>query len=301
MTATDTAAIAAAVAALPPLRDVIAAHDLGARKGLGQHFLLDLNLTARIARAAGDLAGATVIEVGPGPGGLTRALLAAGATRIVAIEKDKRCIAALQPLVEAAGGRLILHEADALEADEADLAPGPGVHIVSNLPYNVGTVLVIKWLAQIAADPNRYAGLTLLLQKEVAARLTAAPRSKAYGRLSVMCGWLTDAVASFDIGARAFTPPPKVDSTVVRLRPLPERRAKATWDDMETVLRTAFGQRRKMLRASLKSLFGTDTEDILTGNGIRDTARAEELSVADFAALARERQVGSATGPRAGA
>ena len=301
MTATDTAAIAAAVAALPPLRDVIAAHDLGARKGLGQHFLLDLNLTARIARAAGDLAGATVIEVGPGPGGLTRALLAAGATRIVAIEKDKRCIAALQPLVEAARGRLILHEADALEADEADLAQGPGVHIVSNLPYNVGTVLVIKWLAQIAADPNRYAGLTLLLQKEVAARLTAVPRSKAYGRLSVMCGWLTDAVASFDIGARAFTPPPKVDSTVVRLRPLPERRAKATWDDMETVLRTAFGQRRKMLRASLKSLFGTDTEDILTGNGIRDTARAEELSVADFAALARERQAGSATGPRAGA
>jgi 16S rRNA (adenine1518-N6/adenine1519-N6)-dimethyltransferase len=301
MNADDDAAIAAAIAALPPLRDVIAAHDLGARKGLGQHFLLDLNLTARIARSAGDLKGATVIEVGPGPGGLTRALLAAGAARIVAIEKDPRCIAALQPLVEAARGRLVLREADALDADESDLAPGRGVHIVSNLPYNVGTVLVVKWLSQIAADPGRYAGLTLLLQKEVSARLTATPRSKAYGRLSVMCGWLTDAVASFDIGARAFTPPPKVDSTVVCLRPLPERRAEATWDDMETVLRAAFGQRRKMLRASLKSLFGSAAEEILAHAGIKETARAEELSVADFAALARARQAGGATGLRAGA
>lgn len=283
----DDDAIADSVAALPPLRDVIAAHDLAARKGLGQHFLLDLNLTARIARAAGDLAGATVIEVGPGPGGLTRALITAGAGRIVAIEKDPRCIAALAPLVIIARGRLEVVPADALDADESRLAPGQGIHIVSNLPYNIGTVLVVKWLAQIARAPARYAGLTLLLQKEVADRLTAVPRTKAYGRLSVMCRWLTDPAACFDIGARAFTPPPKVDSTVLHLRPLAHPRAAADWDDMETVVRAAFGQRRKMLRASLKTLFGAAAESVLREAGLRGEARAEELSVEDFAALAR--------------
>lgn len=283
----DDDAIADSVAALPPLRDVIAAHDLAARKGLGQHFLLDLNLTARIARAAGDLTGATVIEVGPGPGGLTRALITAGAGRIVAIEKDPRCIAALAPLVIIARGRLEVVPADALDADESRLAPGQGIHIVSNLPYNIGTVLVVKWLAQIARAPARYAGLTLLLQKEVADRLTAVPRTKAYGRLSVMCRWLTDPAACFDIGARAFTPPPKVDSTVLHLRPLAHPRAAADWDDMETVVRAAFGQRRKMLRASLKTLFGAAAESVLREAGLRGEARAEELSVEDFAALAR--------------
>ena len=283
----STAAITTAIAALPPLRDIIAAHDLAARKGLGQHFLLDLNLTMRIARAADEIEGATVIEVGPGPGGLTRALLGAGAGRVIAIEKDPRCTLALQPLLAAAAGRLELHAEDALQSDEAKLAPGRGIYIISNLPYNVGTVLIVKWLKQIAADPGRYAALVVLLQKEVAARLAASPRTKAYGRLSVMAQWLTEATACFDIGARAFTPPPKVDSTVIRLTPLAQRRAEAEWDDMEAVTRTAFGQRRKMLRASLKPIFGTDTQAVLTEAGIRAEARAEELSVENFATLAR--------------
>lgn len=278
----------AAVAALPPLRDVIAAHGLAARKGLGQHFLLDLNLTARIARAAGDIAGSTVIEVGPGPGGLTRALLAAGAARVVAIEKDRRCLEALAPLAAAAGGRLALVEGDAIAADEATLVPtATPAWIIANLPYNVSTVLIAKWLAQIAEAPHRYAGLVLLLQKEVADRLTARPRTKAYGRLSVMCQWLCDTTPCFDIGARAFTPPPRVDSTVVRLAPLRSPRAPACFGDMEEVTRAAFGQRRKMLRAALKILAGKDTEALLSQAGVRPEARAEELTVEEFAALSR--------------
>lgn len=287
MSPSDSVSIAAAVAALPPLREVIAAHGLAARKGLGQHFLLDLNLTARIARAAGRIEGATVIEVGPGPGGLTRALLLTGAGRIVAIERDMRCAEALAPLVAAAGGRLTLVAEDARIADESALAPGVGLYVISNLPYNVGTVLILKWLRQVAADPERYAGIVVLLQKEVGARLVAGPRSKAYGRLSVMCQWLAEATACFDIGARAFTPPPKVDSTVIRLVPLAHPRADAAWEDMETVTRNAFGQRRKMLRSSLKPLFGGGTETVLRHAGIRGEARAEELSVEEFAALAR--------------
>ncbi len=283
---------AAAVAALPPLRAVIAAHGLAARKGLGQHFLLDLNLTARIARAAGGIEGATVIEVGPGPGGLTRALVAGGAARIVAIEKDPRCRDALAPLVAAAGGRLAVIGADAVEADEAALVVAAGgaahgIHIVANLPYNVSTVLVAKWLSQIAAAPTRYARLVLLLQKEVADRLVARPRTKAYGRLSVMCQWLTEAVPCFDIGARAFTPPPKVESTVVRLVPRAAPLASARFEAMETVVRAAFGQRRKMLRAGLRQLAGANAEALLGAAGIRPEARAEELSVEAFAALAR--------------
>ncbi len=284
--------LAERVGALAPLRDVIAAHDLGARKGLGQHFLLDLNLTARIVRAAGDIAGTTVIEVGPGPGGLSRAILAAAPGCLIAIEKDPRCLDALAPLAEAAAGRFIVVGEDALSIDEAALVDAHGtpsrpVHIISNLPYNVGSVLIVKWLCQIAAAPDRYAGITVLLQKEVAQRLAAAPRTKAYGRLSVMCQWLCDAEACFDIGPRAFTPPPKVSSTVVHLTPLPAPRAPAEWEAMETVTRAAFGQRRKMLRAGLKSLMGERTEDMLVACGIKPTARAEELSVADFAALAR--------------
>lgn len=286
MSPSDSAAITAAVAALPPLREIIAAHGLAARKGLGQHFLLDLNLTARIARAAGALGGKTVIEVGPGPGGLTRALLLSDAGRIVAIEKDMRCAEALAPLVAASAGRLTLTTEDALVADEKTLAPGNGVYVISNLPYNIGTVLILKWLRQIAVDPSRYSRIVVLLQKEVAARLAAGPHTKAYGRLSVMCQWLTEVATCFDVGARAFTPPPKVDSTVVRLVPLPHPRGDTTWDNMETVTRIAFGQRRKMLRSSLKPLFGSNTEFILRRTGIRGEARAEELSIEEFAALA---------------
>lgn len=294
--------VVAAITALPPLREIISRYGLTARKGLGQHFLLDLNLTARIARAAGDIAGATVIEVGPGPGGLTRALLAAGAGRVVAIEKDPRCHDALAPLVAASEGRLSLVLEDALVIDEqallaADGATAGPVWIIANLPYNVATVLIIKWLRQIAAVSACYAGLVLLLQKEVAGRLIAQPRTKAYGRLSVMCQWLCDTVPCFDIGARAFTPPPKVDSTVIRLTPLVRPRAPATWDDMETVTRAAFGQRRKMLRASLRTIAGAGAEALLATTAIRPEARAEELAVDTFAALARAygSQAGSTT------
>lgn len=289
MPASDT--VTAAIAALPPLREIISRYGLAARKGLGQHFLLDLNLTARIARAANDIAGATVIEVGPGPGGLTRALLAAGAGQVVAIEKDPRCLDALGSLVAASEERLTLVPGDALTIGEQALlaaegaSPGP-VWIIANLPYNVATVLIIKWLRQIAATSTRYAGLVLLLQKEVADRLIARPRTKAYGRLSVMCQWLCDTVPCFDIGARAFTPPPKVDSTVVRLTPLAKPRAPAAWDDMEMVTRAAFGQRRKMLRASLRTIAGANAEVLLAAADIRAEARAEELPVEVFATLA---------------
>lgn len=283
----------AAIADLPPLRDVIAEYGLAARKALGQHFLLDLNLTARIARGLGPLQGALVIEVGPGPGGLTRALLAAGAARVIALEKDRRCREALGPLVDAAAGRLVVVEADALKADEAGLvhaagAEARGLRLIGNLPYNISTALIVKWLGQIACDPRLYHRLVLTVQKEVAERLTAAPRTKAYGRLSVMCQWLTDAAPCFDIGARAFTPPPKVTSSVVRLEPRLAPLAPAGWREMETVTRAAFGQRRKMLRSSLGGLGGTaDAEALLAKAGIDPRCRAEELDVPRFCALAR--------------
>jgi len=283
----------AAIAGLPPLRDVIARHQLGARKALGQHFLLDLNLTARIARAAGPLAGAAVFEVGPGPGGLTRAILAAGAGRVIALEKDPRCREALEPLVAAAGGRLVVIDADALEADAAALARARGIdpvglRIIGNLPYNISTALLIKWLREIAAAPALYHSLVLTVQKEVAERFFAAPRTKAYGRLSIMCQWLTEVTHCFDIGARAFTPPPKVTSSVVRLVPRPVPLAPARWDDMEAVTRAAFGQRRKMLRSSLRQIVGQEGgESLLASAGIDPQSRAEELDVAQFCALAR--------------
>ncbi len=269
-----------ALHALPALREVIARHGLAARKGLGQHFLLDLNLTRRIARAAGDLDGVTVIEVGPGPGGLTRALLDTRAAAVVAIERDDRCISALSELREAAGGRLVLVAGDALAADMVALAPAPRA-IVANLPYNIGTPLLLGWLRRI----GDFHSLTLMFQKEVADRLVARPGTKAYGRLSVITQWRASVRTLMTLPARAFTPPPKIDSAVVRLEPHAVTDAAAPgFADMEAVTAAAFGQRRKMLRSSLKSL--GDAETLLERAAIAPTARAEELSVDDFVRLA---------------
>jgi 16S rRNA (adenine1518-N6/adenine1519-N6)-dimethyltransferase len=266
---------------LPPLREVIRRHDLAARRALGQNFLLDLNLTGRIARAAAPLDRAEIVEIGPGPGGLTRALLLAGARRVTAIERDPRCIAALGELAAAFPGRLALIEGDALALDPAALVPAPR-KIVANLPYNIATPLLLRWLRDIAA----YESLTLMFQKEVAQRLTAAPRTEAYGRLSIVTQWLTDVRALFDIPPSAFVPPPRVISTVVRLVPLPAPCAPARFEDLERVTAAAFGQRRKMLRSSLKSL-GVAPAALLDATGIAPTRRAEELSVEEFCALAR--------------
>jgi 16S rRNA (adenine1518-N6/adenine1519-N6)-dimethyltransferase len=267
------------VDALPPLREVIARFDLGARKALGQNFLLDLNLTGRIARSAGDLTGVTVIEVGPGPGGLTRALLNSNAAAVVAIERDSRCIVALADLVEASEGRLRLIEGDALEVDPEAIAPAPRA-IVANLPYNVATPLLIGWLKRI----EQFRSLTLMFQREVADRLSAKPGTKTYGRLSVIAQWRAEVRPLFNLPARAFTPPPKIESTVVQFIPLlsPEP---AEFAAMEAVTAAAFGQRRKMLRASLKSL--GNAESLIEEAGLVPTERAEEVPVAGFAALAR--------------
>ena len=270
---------------LPPLSEVIARHGLRARKGFGQHFLLDLNLTGRIARAAGDLSHGTVIEVGPGPGGLTRALLTEGAPHVVAIEKDRRCLAALADLEATYPGRLEVIEADALDIDASALGTAPR-RIVANLPYNVATALLLRWLGDIGRDPAAFAGFALMFQKEVAARLAARPRSKDYGRLTVVTQWLCEVRALFHVPARAFTPAPKVTSTVVGLRPRPAALAPASLATLERVTAAAFGQRRKMLRQSLKSL-GVDVAGLLAATGIAETARAEELEVEDFCALAR--------------
>jgi 16S rRNA (adenine1518-N6/adenine1519-N6)-dimethyltransferase len=275
------------------LREVIAAHGLGARKSLGQHFLLDLNLTRRIAEAAGPIKGATVIEIGPGPGGLTRAILGAGARHVIAIEKDARCRDALASLVDAAGDRLTLIDADAMEVIEPELVGALGVaprnlHIISNLPYNISTALIIKWLRQVAERPETYAGLVLTVQKEVGDRICAIPRTKAYGRLSVMCQWLAECTSCFDIAARAFTPPPKVTSSVLRFIPRPAPLAPAAWELMEATTRAAFGQRRKMLRSSLRAIAGPgDGSAMLAKSGIAPDMRAEEVDVAGFCALAR--------------
>jgi 16S rRNA (adenine1518-N6/adenine1519-N6)-dimethyltransferase len=266
---------------LPPLRDVIARHGLGARRGLGQHFLLDLNLTRRIARAAGDLSQGTAIEIGPGPGGLTRALLEIGARHVIAVERDGRCAPALAELAAAFPGRLSILMADALEIDASGLGVPPRC-IVANLPYNVATPLLLEWLAAIDA----FASLTLMFQKEVADRLIARPRTKDYGRLSVLTQWLADVRRLFDIPARAFTPPPKVTSTVVQLTPRPAPLHPAERTQLERVTAAAFGQRRKMLRQSLKALTA-DPLALLARAGVPETARAEELDVAQFCALAR--------------
>lgn len=267
---------------LPPLREVIAKHGLRAIKSLGQNFLLDLNLTSRIARAAGDVSNVTVVEIGPGPGGLTRALLAAGAKRVIAIERDRRCLPALEEIAARFPGRLSVVEADALEVDLADLVQFPS-RIVSNLPYNIATPLLVGWL-RAEPWPPFYDCLVLMFQREVALRIVARPGSKAYGRLSVLAAWRTEPELLFDVDPRAFTPPPKVTSSVVRLTP---RTAPAACDPalLERVVAAAFGQRRKMLRQSLNSL-GCDTTKLLAAGDIDGTKRAEDIDVAGFVRLA---------------
>src|SRR5690242_7477486 len=266
---------------LPPLREVIAKYDLAARRALGQNFLLDLNLTGKIARAAGDLSTGTTIEIGPGPGGLTRALLSHGAHELIAIERDARCIGALTEIAAAYPGRLTIIEGDALAVDCATLGTAPR-RIVANLPYNIATPLIIKWLQLGAA----FTSLTVMVQKEVADRLVAKPRTKDYGRLSVLTQFLARARRLLDLPPRAFVPPPKVTSTVIEILPLPEPAFPVHLSQLERVTQAAFGQRRKMLRQSLRTL-GGDAEALLAAAEIPPTARAEELSVAQFAALAR--------------
>lgn len=268
---------------LPPLREALAAHGLFANKGFGQHFLLDLNVTRKIARLAGPLDACVTLEIGPGPGGLTRALLEAGA-RVVAVEKDPRFLPLLAELQAAAPGRLTVIQADALGVDERALAdaalPGAPVRIVANLPYNVGTPLLIKWLT----GPLRPESMSLMFQKEVAQRIAAPVGSDAYGRLAVIAQAVARCEVVMDLPARAFTPPPKVASAVARLTPLPDRPSDAELKALETVTREAFGQRRKMLKSSLKALGGAA---LCEKAGVDPEARAETIDVAGFLALAR--------------
>jgi len=273
---------AGSIDTLPPLRDVIAEHGLGAKKGFGQHFLLDLNITRKIVRAAGVGEGDVVIEVGPGPGGLTRALLETGA-RIVAIERDPRCLPLLADLAAAAQGRLHVVSADALKTDENEALSGAGwtapARIVSNLPYNVGTELLVKWLT--AREPV-WSTMTLMFQKEVADRIVASPGLKAYGRLSVLAALFSKPGKNFDLPARAFTPPPKVESAVVSFRRIearPDPRA------LSRVTQAGFGGRRKMLRSSLRPLFGARTEAVLAAAGVSPTDRAEAVPPHGWARL----------------
>jgi 16S rRNA (adenine1518-N6/adenine1519-N6)-dimethyltransferase len=267
---------------LPPLRQVIAQHGLAAKRSLGQNFLLDLNLTAKIARAAGAGDGGIFYEVGPGPGGLTRALIAQGADKVIAVERDERCLPALGEIAAAYSGRLAILSADALSLDERTFLP-QGVRVAANLPYNMGTALLIKWITTEPWPPF-WASLTLMFQREVAMRITAKPRGEHYGRLAVLAAWRTKAKILFDVNRSAFVPPPSVTSSVVRIEPLPHAIAPAELSKLEAVTAAAFGQRRKMLRQSLKKLGG---EALLHKAGIAPTARPEQLGVAEFAALAR--------------
>ncbi len=270
---------------LPPLREVIARHGLSAKKALGQNFLMNLNLTARIARQAGNLADCDVLEIGPGPGGLTRALLHEGARRVLAVEKDPRCLPALEEIAAHYPGRLHVINADALEVDTAALLTAP-VRIVANLPYNVGTELLIRWLTPETWPPFWHS-LTLMFQREVAERIVAQPGSKAYGRLSILAQWRCEARIVMDLPPQAFTPPPKVSSAVVHLvrRPAPLHPADPA--TLSRVVAAAFNQRRKMLRAALRGL-APDIEARLLASGIAPTERAENLSIKEFCALARE-------------
>ena len=283
---------------LPPLRDVIAAYDLAAKKSLGQNFLLDLNLTRRIARAAGPLEGATIYEVGPGPGGLTRALLMEGAARVIAVERDARCLPALAEIAAAYPGRLEIVPDDALKIDERKLLRAQNIagaiRVAANLPYNVGSALLVKWLTAETWPPF-WESLTLMFQREVAERLVAEPGTKAYGRLSVLAQWRATPRLLFDVDARAFTPPPKITSALVRLEPLAVPVAPVRLDDLEAVTAAAFGQRRKMLRQSLKPL-APDVHALIRAAGLDPTERPERLSVLQFAALAQARRIMVETG-----
>jgi 16S rRNA (adenine1518-N6/adenine1519-N6)-dimethyltransferase len=271
----------AALDGLPPLRDVIQRHGLDAKKALGQNFLLDLNLTQKIARTAGPIEDHTVIEVGPGPGGLTRAILALGAKRVIAIERDARCLPALAEISDHYPGRLTVIEGDALKTDFEALAPGEKVRIIANLPYNVGTQLLVNWLLPKAWPPF-WESLTLMFQREVGLRIVADENDDHYGRLGVLCGWRTDAHMAFDVPPQAFTPPPKVTSSVVHLEPIANPMA-CDVARLERVTHAAFGQRRKMLRQSVKSLGG---EALLARAEIDPQRRAETLSVEEFVRLA---------------
>jgi 16S rRNA (adenine1518-N6/adenine1519-N6)-dimethyltransferase len=273
-----------AIDSLPPLRQVIADHGLSARKSLGQNFLLDLNLTAKIARQAGDLSGCDVLEIGPGPGGLTRGLLSEGARRVLAIEKDTRCLPALEEIAKAYPGRLEVLNADALEIDPLDHLT-PLIKVAANLPYNVGTELLIRWLTPPDWPPF-WQSLTLMFQREVAERIVAQPGSKAYGRLAILSQWRADAQIVMHLPPGAFTPPPKVSSAVVHLTALPEPRFPADPKILERVVARAFNQRRKMLRAVLKGM-APDIEDRLLSAGIQPTDRAETVHLEQFCALAR--------------
>lgn len=272
-----------AILSLPPLRDVLIEHGLLADKRFGQHFLLDLNLTRKIARLAGPLDGSAVIEVGPGPGGLTRALLLEGAAHVIAVEKDRRFIPLLNELATVAQGRLTVIEADALEINEADLiaqyAAGHEGQVVANLPYNVGTPLIVRWLTGDFTPIS----MTLMFQREVAERIAAAPGTHAYGRLSVLAQAMTRAEVVMVLPAQAFTPPPKVASAVVRLIPLPERPDPVLAQALQRVTAAAFGQRRKMLRSSLKALGG---DSLCLAADINPNDRAEVVDIAGFLRLA---------------
>lgn len=269
---------------LPPLRQVILDHGLTAQKSLGQNFLLDLNLTAKIARAAGDLTGYDVLEIGPGPGGLTRGLLAEGARHVLAVEKDSRAMGALNDISAAYPNRLSLINGDALAIDPlAQLTPP--IRVCANLPYNIGTELLIRWLTPPEWPPF-WTSLTLMFQREVAERIVAKPRSKAYGRLAILAQWRADARIVMELSPEAFSPPPKVSSAVVHLTALPEPRFPANAKKLQALTARAFQQRRKMLRASLKSL-SPDMEDILTSVGIKPTQRPEEIGLEAWCALSR--------------
>ncbi|MUZ71449.1 16S rRNA (adenine(1518)-N(6)/adenine(1519)-N(6))-dimethyltransferase RsmA [Agrobacterium vitis] len=271
----------AALDGLPPLRDVIQRHGLDAKKALGQNFLLDLNITQKVARTAGDLTNATVFEVGPGPGGLTRALLALGAKKVIAVERDSRCLPALAEISDHYPGRLEVIEGDALKTDFEAMAPDGPVKIVANLPYNVGTQLLINWLMPRQWPPF-WDSLTLMFQKEVGQRIVAEADDDHYGRLGVLCGWRAEAHMAFDLSPQAFTPPPKVTSTVVHLTPRPAP-IPCEIAKLEKLTQAAFGQRRKMLRASLKPLGG---EALLNRAEIDPSRRAETLSVEEFCRIA---------------
>jgi len=271
---------------LPPLREVISKHGLTARKSLGQNFILDLNLSRRIARASGDLEGTTVLEVGPGPGGLTRALLLEGAAKVIAIERDPRCVPALSTIANHYPGRLEIVQGDALSVDQAALAASETspVKVIANLPYSVATALLVGWLSTDPWPPW-YESLCLMFQREVADRLTAAPGTKSYGRLSVLSQWRCGVRRALSLPPAAFTPPPKVSSAVVTLKPVPPPEPPCRLASLAAVTAAAFGKRRKMLRTSLAQL-GVDTLTLLRDARVSPTARAEELSVRDFARLA---------------